>query len=232
MPRHPFEAAWACALWLGLLTAISPCPLTANIAAISYIGRRLTGWRQALLFGAVYVVGQTAAFVALGAFIVGAALAASQASIFLQRYVSRLLGPILILVGMVLLDLIRLNVPGGGVGLAAQRLADRGGAAGAGLLGLLIALSFCPTTAALFFGGLIPLAVERRSPVGLPLLYGIGAGLPVLVFSTLIAAGGGYVGRAFHRSAQFERWARRATGALFIGVGIFLSLTHVFGLFG
>jgi hypothetical protein len=104
------------------------------------------------------------------------------------------------------------------------------GAWGAGLLGLIFALSFCPISAALFFGGLIPLSVREGSSFLLPALYGIGTALPVVLFAVLIAFGAGYVSRAFDRVRQLESVARRLTGALFIVVGIYFCLTYIFGI--
>ena len=93
---------------------------------------------------------------------------------------------------------------------------------------LIFALTFCPGSAALFFGSFIPLAVKYESGILLPSLFGAGTALPVVVFAILIAAGTRAVGRAFDRITQFEWWARRVTGTIFIGVGVYFSLAYVF----
>jgi cytochrome c-type biogenesis protein len=111
-----------------------------------------------------------------------------------------------------------------------QKRFESGGLWGAGLLGMLFALSFCPVSAALFFGSLIPLAVAHHSSLAIPAIYGIATGLPVLVFAVLIATGARRVGAAFNGLAAIERWARRITGAAFILVGILYSLTYIFGI--
>ena len=94
------------ALWLGILTSISPCPLASNIAAISFIGRRVGHTRQVLLSGLLYTLGRTATYVVLAAIILAGLLAADGVARFLQRYMNQILGPVPILVGMVLLGML------------------------------------------------------------------------------------------------------------------------------
>jgi len=219
------------ALWLGVLTSISPCPLASNIAAISFITRRIGKTREVLLSGLLYTVGRTVTYVALGAIIVAGLLATGDIARFLQRYLNQILGPVLILVGMVLLGMI-----GSGLSfnLAGQGVQDRASRGGwwwwSGLLGVLFALSFCPVSAGLFFGGLIPLSMAHGSAVVLPALFGAGTALPVIVFAFLIAFASQYVGKAFGRLTQIERWVRTITGVAFILAGICYSLVYVFGL--
>jgi cytochrome c-type biogenesis protein len=95
-------------------------------------------------------------------------------------------------------------------------------------LGVLFALSFCPVSAALYFGTLIPLAVKNDSRIVLPLVYGAGTALPVLVFTVLLAWGTNVVGKAYERVAQIERWARWITGGVFLVVGVYLTLVYAF----
>jgi len=123
-----------------------------------------------------------------------------------------------------LLGVFELSVPSVGVSDRLQAGVDRAGIWGAGILGLVFALAFCPVSAGLFFGGLLPLAVERSSPLLLPLIYGIGTALPVIVFATLLAAGARRLGAAIDRIQVFERWARHVTAVVFIGVGIYETL--------
>ncbi|HUS44549.1 MAG TPA: aromatic aminobenezylarsenical efflux permease ArsG family transporter [Phycisphaerae bacterium] len=222
-------AAWA--LWLGILTSISPCPLATNIAAISFIGKRVGSTRHVLLSGLCYTLGRALTYLGIGVLVAAGLLSIPGASNFLQQFVNKLLGPLLILVGMFLLDLISLPIRGTLAGERTRRLAEKGGVAGAGLLGILFALSFCPISAAIFFGSLIPLSLKHESSVVLPCLYGIGTALPVAAFAVLIAFGTRRVGRAFDRLTQIERWARRATGVVFILVGIYYCLTYIFEVF-
>jgi cytochrome c biogenesis protein CcdA len=219
-------------LWLGILTSMSPCPLATNVAAISFITRDATRPRAALTSGLLYTAGRTVAYVALGALLVSSVLSAPALSHALQTHMNRILGPLLILVGMVLLGLLRMpgvGTPGTAPGF--QRRAAAMGVWGAALLGLVFALSFCPVSAALFFGSLLPLAVSNQSPVTLPLLFGIGTAIPVIVFAIVISLGVSRIGDAFARTVILERWLRRATGVTFIVVGVYLALENIFGIF-
>ena len=218
--------AWA--LWLGVLTSISPCPLATNIAAISYIGRRVGNARQVFLTGLLYAFGRTLAYLALGALLVASVLSIPQVAMFLQKYMSKLLGPILILVAMFLLELIQVGFSGSGMSDKMQKRVDALGIWGALLLGVVFALSFCPVSAALFFGSLIPLSVKVESSVALPVIYGVGTALPVLVFAVLIALSAQSVGKAFNKLTQIEWWARRITGVIFLVVGIYYCLKFIF----
>lgn len=224
--------AMATALWQGVLTSISPCPLATNIAAISYIGRKVSQPRLVLAAGLLYTLGRMLAYVVVGALIVAGLLAMSATSQALQKYMYLALGPLLIIVGMFLLELLSFGAHSAGISERLQARVDRAGIWGAGLLGIIFALTFCPISAALFFLGLIPLAVEQHSPLLLPAVFGVGTALPVVVFAVLIALGAGKLARAFNKLAQFELWARRITGAVFILVGIYLTLKYVFLVLG
>lgn len=218
------------ALWLGVLTSISPCPLSTNIAAISYIGRHLGSSRAALLAGALYTAGRTLAYVVLGAAAVWSLMSIVDVATFLQGTLHRLIGPLLIMVGLVLLGLLRFMLPSHGVGDRLKARVERMGPWGAGLLGIIFALSFCPLSAALFFATLIPLAVDRSSPILLPLLYGLGTALPVAAFAALIAFGASRLGAALERAQKVEHWARRVTAVIIIAVGIYETLRSTFYL--
>jgi cytochrome c biogenesis protein CcdA len=219
------------ALWLGILTSISPCPLATNVAAISYIGKGLGAPRVVFATGVLYTFGRVLTYLVLAALLVASVLSIPQLSQFLQTYMNKLLGPILIVVGMFLVNLLEFNFSTSAPGGALEARFQSWGVWGAALLGMLFALSFCPVSAALFFGSLIPLAVQTQSSIVLPSLYGVGTGLPVLLFAILIALGAQSVSKAFNRLTQVERWARLVTGLVFIGVGIYLSLAHIFEVF-
>ena len=223
-----FHTGILTALWLGVLTSISPCPLATNIAAISYIGRRVSDIRRVILSGVAYSLGRILTYVIVGGIVVGGLLSIPSVSIFLQRYMIMIIGPLLVLAGMFLLELITIGWSGGNMGDVAAKHAGDGGLGASALMGLLFALSFCPVSAALFFGSLIPLAVSRESAILLPSLYGIGTGLPVLVFAVLIAAGAKSIGVVFNSLTVFELWARRITGIILISIGVYLSLKYVF----
>ncbi|MFH1673158.1 MAG: aromatic aminobenezylarsenical efflux permease ArsG family transporter [Pseudomonadota bacterium] len=220
----------ASALWLGILTSISPCPLASNIVAISFIGKGVSSARHVLWLGLSYTLGRAITYLALGIFITKGILSIPGAAYFLHKYMNRLLGPLLIIVGMFLLNLIKINLSGGLASHAIRKHAEKGGIWGAGLLGILFALSFCPTSAALFFGSLIPLSIKYGSAFALPSLYGIGTGIPVIVFAILISASARSVGKALNKLTRIEWWVRRITGGLFILVGIYYCLVYIFGV--
>ena len=230
---------WGSALWLGLLTSISPCPLATNIAAISFVAGSVGRPRRVLLSGLMYTLGRTIAYVGLGVLILAvlqgswggdAGGAASGLARFLQKYMNVILGPVLIVVGMMLLGMFSFT---GSLNLGSQRMADRaaGGTALWSLpLGVLFALSFCPVSASLFFGGLIGLSSQHASPVLLPMLFGIGTAVPVIVFAFIIAFAGGYLGKAFGLLTRFERWFRLVTGVVFVAAGVYYTARHIYGL--
>jgi len=219
-----FWLAAGSALWLGVLTSISPCPLATNIAAVSYVGRQVGSTRAVLLSGGLYAAGRTLAYVVLGAAAVWSLMSMVAVSSVLQGGFHRALGPLLIVMGLLLLGLFKLDLPGFGVSDGLRDRVDRSGVLGAGLLGIFFALSFCPVSAGLFFGSLVPLAVDRSSPLLLPTLYGVGTALPVAAFAVLLAAGAGWLGKALDRVQAFEIWARRVTAVVFIGVGVYETL--------
>lgn len=216
------------AVWLGILTSISPCPLATNIAAITYIGRQIGNPRAAVATGLLYTLGRTLVYVVLGTLLVSSLLSAPMVSHLLQKYMNKLLGPILILTGMVLMGLIQFNMRGSRLGERAGKRVETWGMWSGLALGVVFALSFCPGSAALFFGSLVPLAVKCESPLLFPIVYGAGTALPVLVFAILIVFSTRAVGQAFNRITQFEWWARHATGVLFIGIGMYFSLAYIF----
>lgn len=218
------------AIWLGILTSASPCPLATNIAAISYIGRTVASPGKVFLTGLLYSLGRMITYLSLSVVLIAGAFSIPAVSQLLQKYMNEILGPVLVLAGMVLLDLIEVKIPGSGLGARLQSRAEHWGIWGAGLLGIIFALTFCPASAALFFGSLIPLSLKWHSTFLLPSLYGIGTALPVLLFALLIALGAKSISAVFSKVTEFEIWGRRITGWVFILVGIYSCLVYVFGV--
>lgn len=225
-----FLVALGTALWLGILTSISPCPLASNVAAISWVGRSVGSPRRVLLAGLLYSLGRAVTYVLVGVIVVSSVLSLPAVSFFLQKRMNQVLGPLLILIGVGIIGWLRLPLPSWNPGQAVGERTARSGLAGAGLLGILFALSFCPVSAGIFFGGLIPLAINVNSRVLLPAVYGIGTGLPVVVFAVLLVLGAQWIGRAFSTLTKIEKAARPITGAVFILAGIYLVVTHLFGV--
>lgn len=224
------EFAVITALWLGILTAVSPCPLATNIAALSFIVRRAGSKEHVLTSGLLYALGRTLIYVVLGAGIAAGLLANAEVSRLLQKHMNEILGPVLILLGMVLLNWLGADVSFILKTDGIQRKAEKGSVFLALPIGALFALTFCPVSAGLFFGGLVPLAVREGSIVMFPLIYGLGTALPVILFAFLLAFSVKSVGKVFNSLTHIEIWIRRITGAVFIAVGIYYSLVHIYGV--
>lgn len=217
------------ALWLGILTSISPCPLATNVAAVSFIGKNITCPYKTVFSGLLYTFGRILSYVFLGVIIVAGLLSVPSIANFLQHYLNIIMGPLLIIIGVILLEIIKINFSAGISHFGLQDKVKDFGIIGALLLGIIFALSFCPISAALFFGSLISLSVEHNSKIILPLVYGIGTGLPVVVFAIIIAFSANSVGKAYNNLVKFEYWMRKATGVIFILAGIYFIATHIFG---
>lgn len=227
------DSVWigiASAFWLGILTSISPCPLATNLAAVSYIGRDVGHPLSVLRAGLLYTLGRVFAYASLASLIVWSVLSAPGVALWLQSRVNLFLGPILVLVGMVLLGLLNLPATTGSFGNGLRERVQHFGVAGAAVLGFLFALSFCPVSAALYFGSLIPLAINDQSPLLLPAVYGIGTGLPAVGFAIALVFGTQAVARGFQGISAAERWLRPATGLVILGIGIYLTVVHAFGI--
>ena len=216
------------ALWLGILTSISPCPLATNIAAVSFIGKNITCPYKTVMAGLIYTTGRILSYVLLGIIIVTGLLSIPSIANFLQHYINIILGPILILVGIILLEIIKINFSAGFASTGLHEKVKKFGLFGALLLGIIFALSFCPISAALFFGSLLSLSIEHNSKILFPLVYGIGTGLPVVLFAIIIAFSANSLGKAYNSLVKFEFWMRKITGILFILAGIYFIATHVF----
>ena len=237
------------ALYLGLLTSISPCPLATNIAAISYVGRKVGDSRWVLAAGLLYTLGRCLLYLTLAVLLAKTAMSVPAVSLFLQKYMHLVLGPIFLLLGMFLVGLVTVSVGGASMSEGMQKRVDAMGIWGALLLGVLFAVAFCPTSAAWFFG-LIALLLgseagavtailtkigislpEASLPGGiviLPLIYGIGTAVPVLLVAFLLAYSAQSVGKTYNMLSKIEWWARQTTGWVFVLAGIWFSVQYVF----
>lgn len=216
------------AFWLGLLTSISPCPLATNVAAISFVGRDAGRTSRVLLAGSLYALGRVLAYSLIGGLVVASVLSAPGVSLWLQSNISLFIGPLLVLAGMILLGLIELPIStGSGPNRIRERI-QKMGMAGSVLLGVLFALSFCPVSAALFFGSLIPLAISHDSSLLLPAVYGIGTGIPVIVFAIALSLGAKSLGTLFQKVTATEQKIRFGTGLVILLIGVWLTIQNVF----
>jgi len=207
------------ALILGLLTAISPCPMATNITAIGYIGKDLTNRNRVFYNGLIYTLGRTFSYTVLALVLYFGADQLKISGVF-QQYGERIIGPLLIVIGIFMLGIIKLNFP------AFNRLSERFQQKGrfnywdVFLLGVVFALAFCPYSGVLYFGMLIPLTVST-SGLHLPLVFAIATGLPVILFAWFIAYTISGVGNLYKKIKSFEYWFRKVVAVLFIGIGIY-----------
>jgi cytochrome c biogenesis protein CcdA len=215
------------ALWFGILTSISPCPLATNIAAVSFLSKKVNHPKSVLWSSAAYILGRMLTYAVLGAAIIASIVSVPLAANFLQKYINKAIGPVLIIAGLFLLNVIRLNIASFSLSHQRQTALAESGVKGAFLLGALFALSFCPIAAALFFGSLIPLALRSNFGIVLPLIYGIGTGIPVVIFAIGITLGIQTLSRWFKKLAKFEDYTRKITGAIFILVGLYFSWHYI-----
>jgi len=216
------------ALWLGILTSISPCPLASNIAAVSFIVKKIEHPLYVFNSGVFYTLGRVIGYTALGVLITSSLLSIPQTSYFLQHYLNKILGPVLIIAGFLLLGVVHVPFFSSSITVkTAERVKDFG-LFGSLLLGSLFALSFCPISAAIFFGSLLPLALKNSSQVVVPSLYGMGTGLPVLGFAVVLAFGVTNLEKVFKQVRVLEYWMKKVTGIVFILVGIYYISAHIF----
>jgi cytochrome c-type biogenesis protein len=210
------------AFLLGVMASIGPCTLATNLAALAYISRRISDRRFAFTSGALYTLGRMITYSVLGMLIIYAGLSIPLIANFLQDFGEKAVGPLLIAVGLTMLfiDRISFGEHGSSVANAAGKLADMG-MIGALPLGIVLALAFCPYSAVLFFGVLIPLAFKTKGGVGLPALFALGTGLPVLLFGTLLSLGVAGAAKWINAISRAEKYIRIVMAILFIVIGLF-----------
>jgi cytochrome c-type biogenesis protein len=211
------------AFLIGLLAAISPCPLTTNITALAYISRNITDRKYVAIAGALYTLGRMVSYSIIGVVII---LAGKHIIPGLARTLQNsgeiFLGPLLIVVGILMLGIIKIPALRGGGRLAkiGERVAKRRWL-GPFLLGVVFALAFCPYTALIFFAVLMPLSIESTAGITFPAVFAIGTGLPVLVFAILLSFSVSKVSAWLDKVTAVEKWVRRIAAVVFIGVGIY-----------
>lgn len=208
------------AILLGLMTAISPCPLATNISAIGFISRDIENRRRVFFNGLVYTLGRAISYTGLAVIIYFGASKMNISMLF-QGWGEKLLGPVLILIGLFMLDVIKIKLSG--FSQLTEKIGESGKDSywGTLLLGMVFALAFCPYSGVLYFVMLIPMTVASASGLYLPVLFAIATGLPVILFAWLLAFAVGNVGKLYHQIKTFELWFRRVVSVIFIGVGVY-----------
>ncbi len=211
---------WLTALLLGLMTAISPCPLATNITAIGFISKDIENRNRVFINGLVYTLGRAITYTVIALIIF---LGADQMKFggFFQRYGEKIVGPLLILIGLFMLGIIKIKFPGFNKLTSGMQNKKRWGYFDALLLGLLFALAFCPYSGVLYFGMLIPLTVSSASGLYLPIIFAVATGIPVIIIAWVLAYTVSGIGTVYNKIKSFELWFRRIIAVLFIGVGIY-----------
>ncbi len=217
-----FNIPMLSAFSLCLLTATSPCPMATNIAAIAYVSRKATDRKYTIMTGVLYTLGRMVSYSVLGILIILAGLEIPGVATFLQDFGKCVLGPILIAVGAIMLNIDRLSFSWGGGKLTslAKKVTGRG-LIGGFLLGVLFALAFCPYSAILFFGMLVPLALKSNGGIILPAVFAIGTGLPVLIFGISLSFGVSRVSAWFNALTRAQKTIRIVTSLVLIGIGVY-----------
>ncbi|MFI3315255.1 MAG: aromatic aminobenezylarsenical efflux permease ArsG family transporter [Rikenellaceae bacterium] len=215
------------AFLLGLLTAVSPCPLATNITAIGFISRDLESRNRIFWNGMLYTFGRVASYAILGVVLI--AIVREGSSLFqIQKVISKygelLLSPALILIGLFMLFGDKLKLPSFGFsGSGGDKLKSRGGI-GAFLLGVLFALAFCPTSGVFYFGMLIPMSATTTAGYLLPAIFAIATALPVIIVAWALAYSVGEVGKVYNRIKVFQKWFSLVVAMLFIAVGVYYGI--------
>ena len=213
------------AFLLGLLTAISPCPLATNITAIGFISKDIGNRNKIFLGGLLYTLGRVVAYTVLGIILIsilkeGSSMFSIQKSI--SKYGEILIAPVLIFVGVFMLFGDRLNLPK--FGFSGTGKAEKlKGNLGSLLLGVLFALAFCPTSGLFYFGMLIPMSAAEPGGYLLPIVYAVATGLPVILVAWILAYSVAGIGKFYNRIQVFQKWFNRVVAVLFIAVGIYYA---------
>ena len=212
------------AFFIGLMTALSPCPLATNITAIAYISKKIDNGKKTLLTGFIYTLGRMFTYVLLAALIVYIGVNVQAISFFLQKYGERILGPLLIFIGLIMLNIIKLPSlkSGDKVNKIKEKLSEKG-YLGSFLLGVLFALAFCPFSAVLYFGMLIPLALKYSDAFLIPSIFSFATGLPVIIFAFILTFSVSKLGKVMGKVQTFEKYMRYAIAGVFVIVGIYYT---------
>jgi cytochrome c biogenesis protein CcdA len=211
---------WLSALVLGLMTAISPCPMATNITAVGFISKDIENRRRVFINGVLYTLGRAISYTAIAMIIY---LGADQFKFsgFFQLYGEKILGPLLIIIGLFMLDVIRIKFPGMNKLTSRMETKTQWGYWDAILLGMIFALAFCPYSGVLYFGMLVPMTFASTSGLYLPIVFALATGIPVIILAWILAFSVGSLGNVYNKMKNFEVWFRRAIAILFIGVGFY-----------
>jgi len=216
------DIALVASFFIGLMVAISPCPLATNITAIAYISKKINNSKNILITSVVYTLGRMFTYVSLTSLIVYIGVNVQAIFMFLQNYAEKILGPLLVFVGLVMLNFIRLPSFNGSSKLdkIKEKLTEKG-YLGSFLLGIIFALAFCPISGVLFFGMLIPLSLKLSDGLLIPSVFAFATGLPVIILSFILAYSVSKIGKVMHKIQIFEKYTRYAAAIVFILIGLY-----------
>lgn len=216
------------AFLIGIMTSISPCPLATNITAIAFISKDIKSSKQTLLNGLFYTLGRGISYTLLATLIYFGLSSFSISSIF-QGWEDKALGPVLILIGLIMADVIKINPKTNNSKIEKIKLwLAQKGYIGSLLLGMLFALAFCPYSGVLFFGVLIPMVLKSSESLLLPPLFALGTGIPVIIFSFILAFSANKISSIFSKVSQAEKIIRKIISAIFIIIGIYYLKNFLF----
>ena len=211
---------WVTAFVLGLMTAISPCPLATNITAVGFISKDIENRKRVFINGLLYTLGRAISYTAIALIIY---LGADQFKFsgFFQRYGEKILGPLLIIIGLFMLGVIKIKFPGMSGLTSKMETKTKWGYFDTIILGMVFALAFCPYSGVLYFGILIPMTIGSVSGLYLPIVFALATGIPVIIFAWVLAFAVSGIGNVYNKVKIFELWFRRIISVLFIAVGIY-----------
>jgi cytochrome c biogenesis protein CcdA len=218
---------WLTALLLGLMTAISPCPMATNITAVGFISRDIENRNRVFINGLLYTLGRSITYTVIALIIF---LGADQLKFggFFQSYGEKIVGPLLVIIGLFMLDIIKIKFPGFRRLTSKMQDKKKWGYLDAILLGLVFALAFCPYSGVLYFGMLVPLTVASTSGLYLPIIFAVATGIPVIIIAWVLAYMVSGIGNVYNKIKSFEIWFRRIIAVLFIVVGIYYIIRVYF----
>ena len=214
------SAPWLSAFLLGLMTAISPCPLATNITAEGFISRDIENKHRVFVNGLLYTLGRAITYTTI-ALVIFLGVDQFKFSGFFQRYGEKIVGPLLIVIGLFMLDFIKLKFPSLSGLTTKMQNKTSWSSWDAIILGVVFALAFCPYSGVLYFGMLVPMTVSSASGLYLPIIFAFATGIPVIIFAWLLAYTVSGIGSVYHKVKTFELWFRRVIAILFIVVGVY-----------
>ncbi|MCK9160257.1 MAG: aromatic aminobenezylarsenical efflux permease ArsG family transporter [Bacteroidaceae bacterium] len=218
------------AFLLGILTAVSPCPLATNITSIGYISKHIENRSKIFWSGVLYALGRVTSYTILGAIIIsilreGSSMFAIQKVI--SNYGEMFIAPALILIGLFMLFGDKLNLPRFGF-TQTQKAGKLKGLWGSFCIGMLFAMAFCPTSGMFYFGMLMPMSAAQTGGYFLPVVFAIATSLPVIIVGWILAYSVSKIGKFYNHVQVFQKWFSRLIAFLFIVVGIYYAITLYF----